>query len=132
MAAALDDAGLTVEAIDYVSAHATGTPSGDRAECEALKTILGSRSREVPVNATKALIGHSLHAAGVVELIAVVLQMRGGFVHGNPGLVDAVCGDLRLVVSESLECSVKTALSNSFGFGTISTSIVVRCPVAMM
>jgi len=126
MRGALDDAGATVAELDCVSAHATSTPAGDLAECEALRRLLGARATEVPVNATKSLVGHALHAAGVVELVALVLQMRGGFIHGTAGLADPVADDLRLVGPQAIERRIRLGLSNSFGFGSIATSVAVR------
>ena len=126
MAGALEDAGADLSQLDYVSAHATSTPAGDAAECEALRRLLGSRAREVPVNATKSLVGHALHAAGVVELVALVLQMRGGFVHGTAGLADPITDDLWLVGPQAVERHIRLGLSNSFGFGSIATSVAVR------
>jgi malonyl-ACP decarboxylase len=126
MMGALQDAGASVDELDYVSAHATSTPAGDAAECEALRRLLGARAREVPVNATKSLVGHALQAAGVVELVALILQMRGGFVHGTAGLVEPIADDLWLVGPQALERRVRLGLSNSFGFGSIATSVAVR------
>jgi malonyl-ACP decarboxylase len=126
MTGALQDAGADVADLDYVSAHATSTPAGDAAECEALRRLLGARAKEVPVNATKSLVGHALHAAGVVELVALVLQMRGGFIHGTAGMGDPIADDLWLVGPQSLDRRIGLGLSNSFGFGSIATSVAVR------
>lgn len=126
MVGALKDAAAEIAELDYVSAHATSTPAGDAAECEALRRFLGPRAREVPVNATKSLVGHALHAAGVVELVALVLQMRGGFIHGTAGLTDPIAGDLWLVGPQALDRPIRLGLSNSFGFGSIATSVAVR------
>jgi malonyl-ACP decarboxylase len=129
MAGALEDAGVGIGNLDYVSAHATSTPAGDAAECEALRRLLGARARAVPVNATKSLVGHALHAAGVVELVALVLQMRGGFVHGTVGLDDPIADDLWLVGPHAIERPMRLGLSNSFGFGSIATSVAVRSTI---
>jgi malonyl-ACP decarboxylase len=126
MVGALQDAGADVAELDYVSAHATSTPAGDAVECEALRRLLGARVKEVPVNATKSLVGHALHAAGVVELAALVLQMRGGFIHGTANLTDPIADDLWLVGPRGLDRRIRLGLSNSFGFGSIATSVAVR------
>lgn len=126
MSLALADAGEAVEAVDLVSAHATGTPAGDAAECEALRQVLGPRAADVPVNAPKSLFGHGLHAAGVVELAALVIQMRAGLVHGTAGLGAPIADDLWLVGPAPVARPVGLALSNSFGFGTIASTIAVR------
>ncbi len=116
--AAVDPAG-----VGYVNAHATSTRSGDAAECEAIRQALGSRPF---INATKALTGHTMFAAGVVELIAVVLQLGQGFLHGNPWLDDPIAADLRFVGTEAAETGVDLAISNAFGFGGINSSLLVR------
>jgi malonyl-ACP decarboxylase len=126
MAGALADAGVALEAIDAISAHATGTPAGDAAECAAIRRFLGDRCGAVPVNATKSLIGHALHAAGVVEAIALILQLRGGFIHGTAGLVDPIDRDLWLVGPQGQDQPLRLGLSNAFGFGSIATSVLVR------
>ncbi len=126
MNGALRDGCADVAAIDLVSAHATSTPAGDAAECEALRKVLGARARDVPVNAPKALLGHGLQAAGIVEAIAVVLQMHGGRVHGTAGLAEPIADDLWLVGPAPVRRPVRLALSNGFGFGSISTSVCLR------
>jgi malonyl-ACP decarboxylase len=126
MVGALQDADADIAELDYVSAHATSTPAGDLVECEALRRLLGGRAKDVPVNATKSLVGHALHAAGVVELVALIVQMRGGFVHGTAGLTDPIADDLWLVGPQALDRRIGLGLSNSFGFGSIATSVAVR------
>lgn len=126
MMGALSDARDTVEEIDYISAHATGTPAGDAVECRAIERFLRDRCGKVPVNATKSLIGHALHAAGIVELIALILQMRGGFIHGTAGLDAPIDNHLFLVGPDAIDRPMQLGLSNSFGFGSIATSVLVR------
>ena len=109
--------------VGYVNAHATSTRSGDAAECEAIRQVLGSGPF---INATKALTGHTMFAAGVVELIAVVLQLGRGFLHGNPWLDDPIAPDLRFVGAEATETDADLAISNAFGFGGINSSLLVR------
>lgn len=128
MTGALADAGVGIDSLDLISAHATGTPAGDAVECEALRAVLGHRAAQVPVNAPKSLFGHALHAAGVVELVAVIRQIQGGFVHGTAGLDDPIADNLWLVGPAAIERSVCVVLSNSFGFGSIAASILVRDP----
>lgn len=128
MTGALADAGICVDDLDLVSAHATGTPAGDAVECEALRLVLGDLRAQIPVNAPKSLFGHALHAAGVVELVAAIRQIQGGFIHGTAGLTDPVAGDLCLVGPATIDRPVRVVLSNSFGFGSIAAAIVVRDP----
>ena len=126
MAGALWDAGATLSELDCISAHATGTRAGDMAECAALHHLLGHQCGDVAVNAPKSLIGHGLQAAGIVELIALVLQMRGGFMHGTAGLTNPIAEDLHLLGPATIKHRIRLGLSNSFGFGSIGTSIAVR------
>lgn len=128
MKGALADSGIGVDDLDLISAHATGTPAGDAVECEALRAVLGHRAAQVPVNAPKSLFGHALHAAGVVELVAAIRQIQGGFIHGTAGLTNPIAGDLRLVGPATIDRPLRVVLSNSFGFGSIAASILVRDP----
>lgn len=126
MATALSDARVLPEQIDTINAHATSTPVGDVVEVEAIKEVFGERAYRIPVNATKSMIGHCLSAAGVVELIAAVLQMEHGVVHPtiNQEQPDPEL-DLDFVPNEAREARVGIALSNSFGFGGLNSSVVV-------
>ena len=123
MAGVLRRAGLEASRVGYVNAHATSTPSGDAAECEAIRRVLGAGPF---INATKALTGHTMFSAGVVELIAVVLQLDQGFLHGNPWLDDPIAGDLRFVGPAAAAVDVDLAISNAFGFGGINASLLVQ------
>ncbi|SHG23766.1 malonyl-ACP decarboxylase [Jatrophihabitans endophyticus] len=123
MAKALDEAGIPVDRVDYVNAHATATPAGDDTEAEAVRSLL--RAGRPWVNATKGLIGHCLSAAGVIEAVATVIQMRHGFVHPNPALDRPIDRSLRLVGAEAVTAELHCALSNSFGFGGFNSSIVL-------
>jgi malonyl-ACP decarboxylase len=122
MRAALAQAGRAIADIDLVSAHATGTAAGDRVEAEAIAQLCGEREASPTVVATKALTGHCLHGAGLIEAIACVLQIRHGFVHANPFLTDPIDPRLRYAPRTAARRPVRTALSNSFGFGGINTA----------
>jgi 3-oxoacyl-[acyl-carrier-protein] synthase II len=121
--AALADAGLGPEDVDYVNAHGTSTPLNDRAETEALKAALGDRAHEVPVSSTKSAIGHLLGAAGAVEAVATLLALRDrvapptlGWEERDEGLdLDYVPGSARPFAARDRGRAV--GLSNSFGFG---------------
>jgi malonyl-ACP decarboxylase len=122
MQTALDSAGLGPTEIDYVNAHATGSILGDAAEAAALSAVFGSRPR---VNSTKGLVGHGLGAAGLVEIVAVVLQIGGSYCHGNPLLREPLRRDLRFVGTSAEPCQIRHALSNSFAFGGINSAVVI-------
>ncbi|MEU3039548.1 MULTISPECIES: beta-ketoacyl synthase N-terminal-like domain-containing protein [Streptomyces] len=125
MSAALRMAGLSPEDIDYVNAHGTGTVLGDRTEAAALRRLFGARPDGPWINATKALTGHCLHAAGVVEAVATVVQMTGGFVHANVHLRRPVDAALRFAGRRAEPAHLAHALSNSFGFGGVGTSVLL-------
>ncbi|MBU8536758.1 beta-ketoacyl synthase N-terminal-like domain-containing protein [Falsiroseomonas tokyonensis] len=114
---------LPADALGFISAHATGTPAGDAAEAEALATLLGSAP--VPVNATKAMIGHAIQGAALLELVACVLQLQGGFVHGTPGLAQPITDRLYLPTT-ALERESLYALSPAYGFGGLATAVLLR------
>ena len=113
--AVLQAAGLVADAVGYVNAHATGTPAGDMAEAEAIGAVFGDGAGAPWVNATKAITGHGLFAAGLVGLVATVLQMRGEFLHANPGIGASPAG-LRLVGARGAPYDGRAALCNAFGF----------------
>jgi 3-oxoacyl-[acyl-carrier-protein] synthase II len=127
MSRAIADAGLKPEDIQYINAHATATPAGDPAEVAAIKRVFGSRAYEIPVNATKSMIGHLLGAAGAVEAIATILTLREGLLHPtiNYEHPDPNC-DLDCVPNEARRAQVDVALSNSFGFGGQNACLVFR------
>jgi len=123
---ALDDARVDAVDVDYINAHATSTRLGDAVEASAITRVLGERARRIPVNATKSMIGHCLSAAGVVEAIATVLQLTHGIVHPtiNQEQSDPEI-DLDVVPNRARHAAVSLALSNSFGFGGLNSSIVL-------
>lgn len=123
---ALDDAGLDSAAIDFVNAHATGTPANDAAEWAALLRVFGERAARIPVDATKATTGHLMGAAGVIEAIAVVLAITSREITPVPGgsPVDPAF-DLDLVIDSPRALPrVRTALSTSLGFGGANSAVV--------
>jgi len=126
MQLALDDAGVSPAAVDYVNAHATSTPLGDAVEVAAIKAALGPRAREIPVNATKSMVGHCLSAAGTVELVATLLQMANHTVHPTINLEHPDPElDLDFVPNQARGASIDLALSNSFGFGGLNSCVVL-------
>ena len=123
MAAALADAGVGAEEIDYINAHGTSTPLNDRAETRAIKRALGERARQIPVSSTKSAIGHLLGAAGAVEAVATLLALGARVAPPTLGLSEPDAElDLDYVPDavRPLEAPADAralALSNSFGFG---------------
>jgi 3-oxoacyl-[acyl-carrier-protein] synthase II len=118
MQAALKDARLNPEDIQYVNAHGTSTPLGDEAETKAIKLVFGSHAAKLAISSTKSMLGHLLGASGGVELIATALCIRHSLVHPtiNYQTPDPAC-DLDYVPNTPREMRVRRAISNSFGFG---------------
>jgi 3-oxoacyl-[acyl-carrier-protein] synthase II len=116
--AALDDAGISPDEVDYINAHGTSTPANDVAETLAIKRALGDHARRVAISSTKSMTGHTFGAAGGIEAAAAVLSIHTGSIHPTINLEnpDPDC-DLDYVPRESRSAPVRVALSNSFGFG---------------
>jgi 3-oxoacyl-[acyl-carrier-protein] synthase II len=125
---ALEKAGIAADEIDHVNAHATSTPEGDKAELQAIRSIFGDRATEVSVTANKSMIGHTLGAAGAIEAIVTVLTMRDGCVPPTINLEDPddAADGLDLTPNDAARRDIRTAISNSFGFGGQNTAIVFR------
>ncbi len=122
---ALRDAGVNGEDINYINAHGTSTPAGDKAESQAVKTVMGAGADKVAVSSTKSMIGHLLGAAGAVEAIFTVLAMRDQVAPPTINLdqPDEGC-DLNFVPHTAQEMAIRYALSNSFGFGGTNGSLL--------
>lgn len=121
MRMALQDAGL--ETVDYINPHATSTPVGDIAETQAIHRVFGENGPYV--SATKCMTGHSLGAAGVQEAIYTLLMMDRGFVAPsiNIGELDPEIPTIN-IAQERVDTEIKTAMSNSFGFGGTNGSVI--------
>ncbi|PNX97157.1 3-oxoacyl-(acyl-carrier-protein) synthase chloroplastic-like [Trifolium pratense] len=123
----LEDAGVSVEEVNYVNAHATSTLAGDLAEVNAIKKVFKNTS-ELKMNGTKSMIGHCLGAAGGLEAIATIKAITTGWLHptiNQDNLEDDVTIDTVPNVKKKHEVNV--AISNSFGFGG-HNSVVVFAP----
>jgi 3-oxoacyl-[acyl-carrier-protein] synthase II len=123
---ALGDAGVGVDEIDYINAHATSTPIGDSSETQMLKYALGEENAyTTPVSGTKGATGHCLGAAGAIEATFTVLSIRDGKLPPtiNYEVEDPTC-DLDYVPNEARDADVKVAVSNSFGFGGHNACVV--------
>ena len=125
MRAALNDAGLNPEDIDYINAHGTSTPLGDEIELNAVKRLFGNAVDGIAMSSTKSSIGHLLGAAGSVESIFSILAINNGIVPPTLNLDNPSPGcDINLVAHVAQERTVRIALTNSFGFGGTNASLV--------
>jgi 3-oxoacyl-[acyl-carrier-protein] synthase II len=127
MTQALESAGMKPEEIQYLNAHGTSTPVGDRAETMAIKSVFGDYAYKLPVSSTKSMTGHLLGAAGGVEAIVCILAMRDGCIpptinYENP---DPEC-DLDYVPNQARGAQLDAVMSNSFGFGGHNVSLIFR------
>ncbi|MEK6245670.1 MAG: beta-ketoacyl-ACP synthase II [Pseudomonadota bacterium] len=127
MTNAMRDAGLGIDDIDYINAHGTSTQLGDIAETVALKRLLGERAKKVAVNSTKSMTGHLLGAAGGVEAVFSILALQNQISPPTINLQnpDPLC-DLDYVPNSARKMTIRTALSNSFGFGGTNGTLVFR------
>ncbi|MGA7159945.1 MAG: beta-ketoacyl-ACP synthase II [Bacteroidota bacterium] len=127
MKAAIRDAGLSPDDVDYVNAHGTSTPANDRNETAAMKTVFGEHARKLAVNSTKSMVGHLLGASGAVGSIATVMSIVEGKIHPtinyeNP---DPDC-DLFYVPNTHIDKEVNVALCNTFGFGGHNATLLFK------
>lgn len=127
MEVAVADAGLTMEDVDYVNAHGTGTHHNDLFETRAIKLAFGDHARKLKINSTKSMVGHLLGAAGGVEFIDCVKSIQEGFVHVTAGLkVDDEECDLDYTKGQGVAMDVNCAISNSLGFGSHNATLLVK------
>jgi 3-oxoacyl-[acyl-carrier-protein] synthase II len=127
MERAIKDAGIQATQIDYINAHGTSTPVGDKYETAAIKKVLGDYAYKVPVNSTKSMTGHLLGAAGGIEAVISVLAMKNGEIPPTINIEnpDPEC-DLDYVANVGRKHSVDIAMSNSFGFGGHNATIIMK------
>jgi len=127
MRSALDDAGVTTDAIDYVNAHGTATIVNDATESAALGLVFGERAPHVPISSTKPVHGHGLGAAGGLEMVVTIGAIREGIA---PPTINYKEPDERCPVdaipNEARKLPIRTAMSNSFAFGGINAVLVIQ------
>lgn len=126
---ALDDAGLTPDAIDYINVHGTSTPLGDIAELKAVQAVFGEHAYQMNISSTKSMTGHLLGAAGVVESIACIKAIQEGIVpptinHVHPD--EQIDQRLNLTLNTLQKREIKYALNNTFGFGGHNASVIFK------
>jgi len=127
MEAAIENAGISKDEVDYINAHGTSTELNDRYETIAIKKVFGNRAMEIPVTSSKSMLGHTIGAAGAIEGIITVLSINNEMItptinldNPDPDL------DLDYVPNHARHKDIKVALSNSFGFGGHNATLVFR------
>jgi len=126
MRQALRDAGIDPAVVQYINAHGTSTPLGDKIETASIKEVFGSQAYGIPVSSTKAATGHTLGAAGTVEAIICLKALESGILPPTLNWVekDPEC-DLDYVPGKAREARIEVALSNSFGFGGQNATLIL-------
>jgi nodulation protein E len=127
MAAALADAALPPDAIDYVNAHGTGTTANDASETAALHKTFGAHAARLAISSTKSMVGHALGAAGALEAIATIMALRDGVVPPTMNYLgaDPAC-DLDYVPMQARRQPLRSGISNSFAFGGLNAVLAFR------
>ena len=129
MQRALNDAGLTPEAIDHINAHGTSTPMGDLAECMAIQKVFGEHAYNISINSTKSMTGHLLGGAGAVEAIATILALKNGIIPPTINHFDddpQIDSKLDIVFNKARQRDIHYGLSNSFGFGGQNATVIFK------
>jgi 3-oxoacyl-[acyl-carrier-protein] synthase II len=129
MIAALNDAEMKPEDIDYINTHGTSTPLGDGAEVKAITNVFGEHAYELNISSTKSMTGHCLGAAGVIEAIACIMSVKTDIV---PPTINHFTDDpdidprLNFTFNKAQHRTVNAALSNTFGFGGHNAAVIVK------
>lgn len=131
MKAALDDAGLKPEDIDYINVHGTSTPVGDVSEAKAIKDLFGDAAYKLNISSTKSMTGHLLGAAGAVEAMACILAIRDGVVpptinHEEDDKDENLDYNLNFTFNKPQKREIRAALSNTFGFGGHNACVIFK------
>ena len=128
---ALEDAGMTPEDIDYINVHGTSTPVGDISEVKAIKDVFGEHAYKLNISSTKSMTGHLLGAAGVVEALACVLAVQNDIVpptinHEEGDEDENIDYNLNFTFNKAQKREIRTALSNTFGFGGHNACVILK------
>ena len=123
---ALESAGITPGQVQYINAHGTRTPMGDEIELQAISEVFINNKACPLVNSTKSIIGHCLNSAAIAEAISVIIQTQNGFLHSNRNLENTINERVMLIEGSCKDTNIEYAVSNSFGFGGINSSIVLK------
>lgn len=131
MKAALDDAGMTPEDIDYINVHGTSTPVGDVSEAKAIVQLFGDAAYKLNISSTKSMTGHLLGAAGAVEAMACVLAIQNGIIpptinHDDEDKDAELDYNLNFTFNKAQKREVRAALSNTFGFGGHNACVIFK------
>ena len=124
---ALADAGFGPDRVDYINAHGTGTVANDVTETQAIRSVFAQDADRILVNSTKSMHGHALGAAGAIEAIASILALKHGLVPPTINFTkpDPAC-NLNLVTTRAQPASLETAVSNTFAFGGLNASLIIK------
>jgi 3-oxoacyl-[acyl-carrier-protein] synthase II len=127
MQAALQDAGLKPEEIDYINAHGTSTPLNDRCETAAIKTVFGEHAKKLAISSTKSMTGHALGAAGGLEAAFLAMTLKEQIAPPTINLeTPSVECDLDYIPHVSRKMKINHAISSSFGFGGTNGVVVMK------
>ncbi len=127
MEKALKESGITYRDVDYISAHGTGTPTNDKVECQAIKSVFKERYRDIAVSSIKSMLGHSMGAASAIEAIACCLAVKEDVIPPtiNFETPDPEC-DIDCVPNQARKKTVHMALNNGFAFGGNNACVVIK------
>jgi beta-ketoacyl-acyl-carrier-protein synthase II len=124
---AIKDAGIELEEIEYINAHGTSTKLNDATETMAIKKLFGERAMDIPISATKSMMGHAMGASGTIEAIVCILTIRNGMIHPTINYENPEEGlDLDYVPNQARKADIDIALSNSFGLGGQNACLVLK------
>jgi 3-oxoacyl-[acyl-carrier-protein] synthase II/nodulation protein E len=127
MRKALSDANASLDEVDYINAHGTGTQANDATEAAAIHQLFGDRAPKIPISSTKALHGHSIGATGALEALATILSLHHAKLPANAGVTQIDPSiNLDVILNTPRETSAQLALSNSLAFGGLNAVLAIR------